>query len=190
MKKILVVNNYDSFVYNLIQIIVELNYKDFDIVFNDKIDLFSINKYTDIIISPGPGLPNSAGKLMQLLSNSIFSHNILGVCLGHQAIAQYFGCKLAKYPVPLHAHCCNLKYINKKSLLWRGINKNIQVGLYSSWHVSDIKFSDELIITSLYENYIMSIEHKYLPIYGLQFHPESYITNFGKKIIKNFLSLT
>lgn len=187
MKKILVIDNYDSFVYNLVQILKEYTSCKFDIVRNDMIPFDRLSNYDKILLSPGPGIPEEAGQLMELIDRCHNSHSILGVCLGHQALGQYFGAKLIQVPHPWHGHKSEIKITDIEDKLYKDLPRSIAVGRYHSWLLSNDKFPQCIKITSTDEDgNIMSFSHKMLPVYGVQYHPESIITEYGKNIIRNW----
>lgn len=187
MKKILIFDNYDSFTYNLVHVIKSLGYKDVDVIRNDKIDLNTVKNYDKIILSPGPGIPEESGDLMPLLKKYGTSKSILGVCLGHQAIALNFGGTIENMPKVYHGVQTPVKIIVADKL-FEGLPSQIQVGRYHSWTVSNLNFPPELEITAIdNENNIMALRHKQFDIHGVQFHPESILTPQGITIIHNFL---
>lgn len=192
MKKILVIDNYDSFVYNIVQLIRESDKSPcYDIVRNDSIDFANLGQYQGIILSPGPGVPSESGDLLRLIDTCKHSHPLLGICLGHQAIAQSFGAGLYNLPYPLHGHRTTLTLTDPGDPLFSGITAPVIVGRYHSWVVSPQSFPEELLVSSLDEaGNIMSFRHSTLPIYGVQFHPESFISNCGVTILDNWLELT
>ena len=190
---ILLIDNYDSFTYNLVHYVEELDHKV--VVFrNDKINIKKINtiKPSKIIISPGPCTPNEAGICLSLIKNFYFKVPILGVCLGHQSIAQAFGAKIVKASKIMHGKTS--KVTNLGSKLFRGLPNKFDATRYHSLIIQRNTLSDEFkIISDTYDNknkVIMGIEHKIYPCYGVQFHPESIASvPYGKKIIKNFLNV-
>lgn len=187
--KILLVDNYDSFTYNLLHLLKEVCDKniDTDIVKNDKLDLDKISIYDKIILSPGPGIPSEAGNLIALIKEWGEKKSILGICLGHQAIGEVFGATLLNLDKPLHGICSNIKII-EPNYLFSGLNNYIAVGRYHSWVINKDGLPNCLKVTSVDENNeIMSISHEEYDVHGLQFHPESILTPTGKQIIKNFL---
>jgi len=190
-KELLILDNYDSFTYNLVGLVDKCEFFDYEIYKNDEISLEKINDFKSIILSPGPGMPQYAGILPQLIQNYFSKKKILGVCLGHQAIAQHFGAKLLQLSEIAHGQASVLKIIDRKSKLFKNIPNNNIVGRYHSWIVDNHNFPhNELNISAIVgENIIMGIEHKNLPIYGVQFHPESYITQHGVQLIKNWLEI-
>lgn len=185
--KILVIDNYDSFVYNLIHIIKELNFKDITIIKNDKISIDEVAQYDKILLSPGPGIPKNAGIMPEVIQRYAATKSILGVCLGHQAIAEAFGAKLINLPEPLHGIDSQM-IIEKPDYLFEKIPSKIQIGHYHSWVVS-LEDSDEIEILAKDErNNVMAIKHKLFDLRGVQFHPESVLTEYGKEMIKNWIS--
>ncbi len=190
MEKILVIDNYDSFTYNLVHYI-EANPKYVvDVYRNDEILIDDIEHYNTIILSPGPGLPDEAGILKSIIERYSFKKKILGVCLGMQAIGEVFGAKLENLNSVFHGVSTPITITQKDDLLFKNIPKNINVGRYHSWVVSNTSFPENLIITSTdNNNQIMSIRHKSLKVYGVQFHPESILTKYGHDIITNFLDI-
>ena len=190
MKKILVINNYDSFVYNIVQLLRESEKCFVEVVFNDKLENRSSLLYDGVVISPGPGLPEKAGMLMDFIDKNRETMSILGICLGHQALAQSFGATLIHLPLPMHGHKTVLQLTGSDDKLFSGIRDTISVGRYHSWVVDERSLPTELIVSSRDEQgNIMSFFHKTLPIHGVQFHPESYISDCGAKIISNWLGL-
>lgn len=186
---ILIIDNYDSFVANLDRY-VNLCGFDTHIVRNDKISLDEIAeiKPERIIISPGPGAPTDAGVSLDLIKHFYQDIPILGVCLGHQAIGQAFGAIVTNATLPMHGMESTIRH--DCSELFKGLPNPITVGRYHSLIVTDITESTPLTITALsHENEIMAIKHKIYPVYGIQFHPESILTESGLDLINNFLNL-
>ena len=182
---ILLIDNYDSFVYNLYQYIGTLN-PDIKVIKNDELTVDEIIKLkpTHIILSPGPGRPKDAGVIEDVVRN-IHNIPILGVCLGHQAICEVFGLDIINAKKICHGKS-DIVSVDTKSKLFDGISSNIKVARYHSLIGSGN--TDELNITAYNsDKEIMAVEHKLYPIYGLQFHPESILTNYGMEILKNFL---
>ncbi|MGE0561627.1 MAG: aminodeoxychorismate/anthranilate synthase component II [Flavobacteriales bacterium] len=187
---ILLIDNYDSFTYNLLHYIEDVSMKKVDVVRNDKITLKAIEKYDIIILSPGPGLPKDAGILLDVIKHYSSTKRILGVCLGMQAIGEVFGGRLKNLNQVYHGVATNLKIIESSDLLFNGIPQNIQIGRYHSWVVDSENFPLDLKITSIDDNgQIMSLKHQTYQLYGVQFHPESILTEYGKEIIANFLAI-
>lgn len=185
--KILLLDNYDSFTYNLAQLLYESGLCDFDIVKNDKIDLQDVDKYDKIMLSPGPGIPAENGKMMELLDNFYNIKPILGICLGMQAIAEFFGGEIFNMPKVYHGIKQKIQ-VDTNEYIFKQLSKNQTVGLYHSWAVAKNKLPQNLKITSTSsDGIIMAITHSKYDINGVQFHPESYITKNGKQMIENWL---
>ena len=186
--KILLIDNYDSFTYNLYHYISKFK-KNVDVVRNDKIDSKTIfrKKYNKIVISPGPGNPNQAGHCLRIVKEVYKKIPILGVCLGHQIIGQFFGGKIVKANNLMHGKISRIKH-NKKGL-FRNIQNNFEATRYHSLVVEKKSFPKDLIITAETQNKtIMALMHKDYNIHGFQFHPESISTKMGIKLIKNFIA--
>lgn len=196
MKKILLIDNQDSFIYNVYHLFKEVTEIPVDIYQNNDIPFGLLDQYSRIIISPGPGIPQEAGELMRLLEISRHSHPILGICLGLHAIALHFGAKLVNLQQPLHGHSSTLIVKETDPLLSSIVKKSIQaeppvVGLYHSWAVDPQTIPEILQTGSINEEgIIMTMYHKELPIYGMQFHPESVITGIGKEIARKWIDFT
>jgi anthranilate synthase component II len=187
--KVLLLDNYDSFTYNLYQIIKEQGVDDVTVVRNDCIDLDDVERYDKIVLSPGPGIPDEAGLLLPLLRRYAPTKTILGVCLGHQAIGQVFGAKLENLKEVFHGVQTPIDIVADDPL-FAGVGKELLAGRYHSWVVSRDNFPASLQITAMSrEGYIMALRHKEYNVFGIQFHPESVLTPKGKIIIKNFLAL-
>ncbi|MEP5611709.1 MAG: aminodeoxychorismate/anthranilate synthase component II [Cyclobacteriaceae bacterium] len=190
MKKVLVIDNYDSFTYNLVHILRDLGLKDdLKIVRNDQFELDLVNDYDHILLSPGPGLPADAGLMPQVIQKYAATKNILGVCLGHQGIGEAFGCELFNLPQVYHGVVTEVKVAGDDEL-FRGIPKSFKACRYHSWVIKKESLSSDLEVTSVAENgNIMSIRHKEYCVRGVQFHPESIMTKYGEKMIQNWLKL-
>ena len=184
---ILIIDNYDSFTYNLVQYIGALN-PNLEVHRNDKISLKQIKERSPqkIVISPGPGKPEDAGLSIEIIK--VFGHSIpiFGICLGHQAIAVAFGGKVDRANEIVHGKTSMITH--RKSALFQGIPKTFEATRYHSLVALKDKFPSNLKITAETDNgLIMALEHKKLPIFGVQFHPESIVTDYGMDIVKNFL---
>lgn len=190
MEKILILDNYDSFTYNLVHY-VEANLDfEVDVFRNDEISLEEVDRYKTIILSPGPGLPKDAGILKELIKMYATTKKILGVCLGMQAIGEVFGGTLVNLNDVFHGVASPLNVLDKDDLLFKDLPNSFNIGRYHSWVIDNKGFPEELKITSVEENkQIMSLKHKDYDLYGVQFHPESILTEHGKKMISNFLSI-
>ena len=186
--KILVFDNYDSFTYNLVQMIEQIMGEKVEVFRNDQIELVEIEKYDKIVLSPGPGIPSEAGILLELIKKYAPTKSILGVCLGQQAIAEAFGGSLINLTEIYHGVATSAQTIKKEAMLLRDLPQNLEVGRYHSWAVNPEDFPEELEITSVDENgMIMSLQHKTYDVHAVQYHPESILTPDGRKIIENFL---
>ena len=186
MKKILVIDNYDSFTYNLVHYLEEFNC-DVTVKRNDKIALKDVALYDKILLSPGPGLPDEAGLLKEIIKTYAPTKSILGVCLGLQAIAEVFGGKLSNLKKVHHGMASTIKCVAEDAVLYRNIPTTLEVGRYHSWVVSP-ELPSELRVTAVdEEGEIMSVRHKDLDVRGVQYHPESILTPQGKQILKNWV---
>lgn len=184
--KILIIDNYDSFTYNLVHYIEGLG-AEVDVVFNNEINFKEVNNYDKIILSPGPGLPEDAGDMPQLIQEFINKKPILGVCLGFQAIIEFFGGTLFNQKKVKHGVSENCFFENN-SQLFIDTAPSFKVGLYHSWAADPKTFPKALNITSKSEEgIIMAFEHQTLSVFGVQFHPESIMSEYGHQILKNFL---
>lgn len=184
MKQVLLLDNYDSFTYNLKHYISNLGYNVITIR-NDEYDL-DVSNFSHIVLSPGPGLPKDAGVMMQLLKLADSKIPVFGVCLGMQAIAEYLGGQLYNQSIVKHGVSEEITVI-EDSVLFENLNKELQVGLYHSWAVND---SGEYKVTALSKsNTVMALENSKSKFYGVQFHPESVMTKKGEIILENFLKL-
>ena len=184
---VLVIDNYDSFVYNLVHYLEELDCK-VTVRRNDEIDLEEIEKYDKILLSPGPGVPDEAGLLKEVISTYASKKSIFGVCLGQQAIGEVFGGKLINLKEVHHGVASKIKLCVTDEFLFDQLEGEIEVGRYHSW-VVDTALPDCLEATSYDENgQIMSLRHRDFDVRGVQFHPESVLTPQGKKMISNWIN--
>jgi anthranilate synthase component II len=185
---ILVVDNYDSFTFNLTQLIGECGYPC-DVVKNDRLDLAAIRGYSKILISPGPGVPSEAGNICDLIREFSATKSILGICLGHQAIAEVFGARLLQLPDPAHGAKKRIRIIDRLDYLFNGLPDEIDGGLYHSWSVSHDGFPECLRVTAVAsDEAIMAVSHREHDVHGIQFHPESIMTIHGRAIVCNWLT--
>ena len=185
--KVLLIDNYDSFTYNLYHYISKFN-KNVDVIRNDQINSKTIlrKKYKKIVISPGPGNPNQAGNCLKIVKDVYKKIPILGVCLGHQVIGQAFGGKIISAKNLMHGKTSKIKHIKKG--LFKNIKNNFEATRYHSLVVDRKRLSNNLIITAETKNKtIMGLMHKNYNIHGFQFHPESISTKVGMKLIENFI---
>jgi anthranilate synthase component 2 len=186
MKKILVIDNYDSFTYNLVHYLEDLDC-EVTVYRNDEFDIDEIAHFDKILLSPGPGIPDEAGLLKAVIAKYAPTKSILGVCLGQQAIGEVFGGTLSNLDKVYHGVATMVKTSVDDELLFEGLGNEFEVGRYHSW-VVDANLPEVLEATSFDENgQVMSLRHKTFDVRGVQFHPESVLTPNGKKILENWL---
>lgn len=187
--KILVFDNYDSFTYNLVHIIKELGYGDeLEVYRNDKITLEEVAKYDKILLSPGPGIPEEAGIMHDLIREYGPTKSILGVCLGHQGISEIYGATLTNMDTVLHGIGIPTNIAEPTDYLFEGIPSQVTTGRYHSWVVDEDSIQAPLQITAMSEDgLVMAIKHKEYDVRGVQFHPESVLTDNGIKMMENWL---
>ncbi len=187
--KILVIDNYDSFTFNLVHLLHECGH-DATVWRNDKFALTDVEAFDKILLSPGPGIPEEAGLLLDVIRTYGPSKSILGICLGQQAIAEVYGGTLYNLEKPVHGTATPIRVSVSNELIFRGLPQTFLVGRYHSWAVSHEGFPDSLAITAEDEQgVIMALSHKTLDVKGLQFHPESVLTEHGKEMIANWLDI-
>lgn len=187
--KILILDNYDSFTYNLVHLVKKLGCKDIEVHRNDKIALSDIARFDKIILSPGPGVPNEAGILLDVIKTYAPTKSILGVCLGEQAIGEAFGATLLNLPNVYHGIASEISIVDD-DYLFAGLEKTQIVGRYHSWVVNSEHLPDCLKITaSDSTGMIMGLKHQTCDVHGVQFHPESVLTPHGEKMVANFLGI-
>lgn len=187
--KILVLDNYDSFTYNLVHIIKELGYgEQMDVIRNDKITVEEVAKYDKILLSPGPGVPEEAGIMMDVIKKYAPEKSILGICLGHQGIAEAFGVKLYNMPLVLHGYADKVFIEDENEPVFAGLPKSFGVCRYHSWAVDANTLNDNILVTARdIRGEIMGLRHKEYDVRGLQFHPESILTEHGKEMIRQWI---
>ena len=186
MKKILVIDNYDSFTYNLVHYLEDLDC-EVTVYRNDEFDLNEIAHFDKILLSPGPGIPDEAGLLKAVIQKYGPTKSIFGVCLGQQAIGEVYGGTLSNLDKVYHGVATTVKTIVNDELLFDGLEPTFEVGRYHSW-VVDTNVPNVLEITSIDENgQVMSLRHKTYDVRGVQFHPESVLTPDGKKMLENWV---
>jgi anthranilate synthase component 2 len=189
MNKILIIDNYDSFTYNLVQMVEEHFDGTFDVKRNDKISLEEIDGYDGIILSPGPGIPDEAGLLKKIIETYGPSKKIFGVCLGLQAIGEVYGGRLKNLDKVYHGVKTGMHVTGKEDVIFRHIPDKFEAGRYHSWIVDRETLPEVLEITCVDDdNEIMAVRHKKYEVRGVQFHPESILTDFGEQMIINFLN--
>ena len=185
----LVLDNYDSFTYNLVQYIQEILGRKIDVIRNDQMTLDQVDAYDVIVLSPGPGIPADAGIMPELIKRYAPTKSILGVCLGHQAIGEAFGGSIENLENVFHGIATEITVTDDEEKLFDGLPKEITVGRYHSWIVKQDGLPDCFHVTAVAENnIIMAISHKYYHVKGMQFHPESIMTKDGKQMLRNFFA--
>ncbi len=187
-KKILVIDNYDSFVYNLVHYLESL---DCEVIVkrNDQLSLEEVDNYQKILLSPGPGIPDEAGLLKPIIEKYGATKSIFGVCLGQQAIGEVYGGTLRNLDKVYHGVATEINTVADNVLLFKNLKKKFEVGRYHSWVVAKDDFPKKLEITSVDENgQVMSLRHKEYDVRGVQFHPESVLTPDGMKILENWVN--
>lgn len=188
--KIMVLDNYDSFTYNLVHILKELSGQPVDVFRNDDISVAEAAGYDKIIISPGPGIPDEAGITKKLISHYGPSKSILGVCLGCQAIAEVFGGSLTNLDRVYHGVKTEIIITDTKDKLFSDVPSTFEAGRYHSWVVNDRDLPSVMRITARdSEGMVMALSHVEYDVKGVQFHPESVMTEYGKQILSNWLAL-
>jgi len=186
---ILIIDNYDSFTYNLVHLVNEIGLQC-EVWRNDKFNLDDVDAFSHIILSPGPGIPSEAGLLLQVIEKYAPAKSIFGVCLGQQAIAEVFGGQLYNLSRPMHGIATPIKVTDEREKLFAGLPQSFKVGRYHSWVVDEKGFPADLTVTAIDEkdNSIMALRHKEYDVRGVQFHPESVLTEHGRAMMQNWLS--
>ena len=186
--KVLIIDNYDSFTYNLLHILEKIDTQVVvDVYKNDAISLSQINQYNNIVLSPGPGLPKDAGIMPELLKTFASQKKILGVCLGLQAIAEHYNCRLKNLPQVFHGLATPIE-VDATNFLFANCPTRFNVGRYHSWAVDETTLNPELKITAKDDKgIIMALQHQQHNVCGVQFHPESILSEYGEQIIRNWL---
>jgi anthranilate synthase component II len=192
--KIVIIDNYDSFTYNLVHLVEKITHTKVDVYRNDQVSLEKLDEYDKIILSPGPGVPGEAGLLLDIIRQYAPTKSILGVCLGHQAIGEVFGGKLVNLDTVYHGVATPIElksqHAKGKNDLFEGLPSTIDVGRYHSWVIADENFPAELEVTARDEHdLIMALQHKTFDVQGVQFHPESILTPEGEAILRNWLAV-
>ena len=187
--KILVIDNYDSFVFNLVQYIGELGC-EIDVVRNDRIDIATIDskKYSGVVISPGPGTPTEAGISVEIIRQLGQNLPIFGVCLGHQAIGEAYGANVIRAPYPMHGKTSMISHDG--TAIFRALENPFRATRYHSLIVEESSLPPELVVSARSEDgLVMGLRHEKFPIWGVQFHPESIYTTRGKDLVRNFVTM-
>ena len=183
---ILLIDNYDSFTYNLVELLRQITSKDPVVIKNDQLEINQIANYHKIILSPGPGLPDDAGMLCQVIETYYKSKSILGICLGHQALNIVGGGTLKQLQTVYHGLGTKLHIVQSDPIFEETDLEDIYVGRYHSWAIDELAQEYEVLATDGHDE-IMVIRHNKYDLYGLQFHPESILTPYGKGMLTNWL---
>jgi anthranilate synthase component 2 len=187
--KILVLDNYDSFTYNLVHLIKELSNETIDVYRNDQITIEEVGQYDKIVLSPGPGIPDEAGILKEVIATYGATKSIFGVCLGCQAIAEVYGGKLINLDKVFHGVSTPVEVCDRNDITFTGLPDNFDVGRYHSWVVAADQIPQDINVSSVdAEGNVMALYHQQHDVRGVQFHPESVLTPLGKEMIANFLN--
>lgn len=189
-----IIDNYDSFTYNLVHLIEKITAQPVSVFLNDVVDINTLAEFDKIILSPGPGLPQQAGKLLDIIQHYAATKNILGVCLGHQAIGMSFGGKLQNLSTVYHGIASKIivndSEQNNQHSIFKNLPNEFDAGRYHSWVIDKASLPNEFLVTATDgQGNIMAMQHRSLPLYGIQFHPESIMTEQGEAILRNWLSI-
>ncbi len=185
---ILIVDNYDSFTYNLVHLLESISGVNTEVIRNDASELDRFSSFDRIVLSPGPGLPADAGRMPALLKTGFVNKPVLGVCLGHQAIAECFGGALINLGSVMHGIATEMQVLDEDELLFKGLPVNFKIMHYHSWVVDASSLPSCLQITAKdQQGNIMGLRHKTLNYRGVQFHPESVLTEHGRTMMENWL---
>jgi anthranilate synthase component 2 len=187
--KILILDNYDSFTYNLVHLVEKIT-GNFPTVFrNDEISIEDVNNYDVLMLSPGPGIPDEAGILKEVIKTYAGVKPIFGVCLGLQAITEVFGGKIINLEDVFHGVATEMRVTDKNAIIFKNVPETFLAARYHSWAATDEGFPEEIQVTARDEDgLIQAIEHKIFPISAVQFHPESILTDVGEQLLRNFIN--
>lgn len=187
--KILILDNYDSFTYNLVHMVEDITNKMPDVYRNDEISIEEVGEYDLIMLSPGPGIPDEAGILKEVIKTYAGKKPIFGVCLGLQAITEVFGGNIINLDEVFHGVATEMEVVSNDAIIFKDIPTKFDAARYHSWLASDENFPEELKVTARDEDGgIQAIEHKKYSISAVQFHPESILTEVGEQIVRNFIN--
>jgi anthranilate synthase component 2 len=185
---ILIIDNYDSFTYNLLHLVNEIGLQC-EVWRNDQFNIDDVDAFDRIILSPGPGIPSEAGLLLEVIEKYAPTKTIFGVCLGQQAIAEVFGGRLYNLSQPMHGIATPITVTDPQEKLFVGLPHSFKVGRYHSWVVDEKAVPDVLTVTAIDEadNSVMALRHKHYDVRGVQFHPESILTEYGRELMANWV---
>jgi len=184
---ILLIDNYDSFTYNLLHYLEEASDTKVEVLRNDEIEAIDSTDFTHIVISPGPGLPEESGQLIDFIQRNLHK-KMLGICLGQQALAEVFGMCLTQLERVVHGQATHIEILDKHESLFKGLPAQFRVGRYHSWVIDATSIKPEISVTAKDQSdEIMGIRHLKKDISAVQFHPESILTDYGKQMIANWL---
>lgn len=187
--KILILDNYDSFTYNLVHMVEDITNKMPDVFRNDEISIEEVGEYDLIMLSPGPGIPDEAGILKDVIRTYAGKKPIFGVCLGLQAITEVFGGEIINLDEVFHGVATKMKVTDENATIFKDVSETFLAARYHSWSASDKNFPSDLVVTARdEEGGIQALEHKIFPISAVQFHPESILTEVGEQIVRNFIN--
>jgi anthranilate synthase component 2 len=187
--KTLVLDNYDSFTFNLVQLLRESGCGDLDVIRNNRLTLGDVEKYDRILLSPGPGIPSEAGLMPEIVRTFAGRKSILGICLGHQCIGEIYGGTLVNMAAPVHGKAVHTTVLAKQCRIFRGLPERFLTGRYHSWLVSRENLPGEIEVIAEDDNgAVMGLRHRIYDLFGLQFHPESVLTEYGREMIVNWLA--
>ena len=188
MINIALINHNDSFTFNVVEVLRKIGLSKLTVINYGDLNLIELQKFDKIILSPGPCLPQDYPKTFEIIKTFYKTKHILGICLGHQAICSFFGAEL--YNINDVVHGVDKEIIINNSLLFKGIPKKTTVGLYHSWAISNTNFTDDFtVLARTNDEMIMSVKHKKYNVFGIQFHPESFLTIHGEQMLENFIKL-
>jgi len=188
MEKVVVIDNYDSFTYNLVHALNQITGSKVDVFRNDKVDVKELAAYSHIVLSPGPGIPDEAGLLKAIIREYAPEKRMLGVCLGHQAIAEVFGGSLINISKVFHGVSTRIRVLDREDYLYRNVPGEFDGGRYHSWIVSEKDLPESLQVTARAEDgEIMGMSHRDYDVKGVQYHPESVLTKEGMAILTNWI---
>jgi anthranilate synthase component 2 len=187
--KILMIDNYDSFTYNLVHMLETFDGVSVVVKRNDQLTLNDVVPFEKIVLSPGPGIPSEAGLMPEIVKAFAETKSILGVCLGHQCIGESFGGRLLNIEAPIHGKATPIEIVDPSEPLFQGLPRRFSVGRYHSWVVRNEGLPDDIKVTAVDDaGSIMALRHTRLDICGVQFHPESILTEHGRTMLENWIT--